>query len=182
MASSKLPAIPLPPQLKIVGGLLGVAVVVFVVIWLVNVVKGVTGGLVDALNRDPQKLVDSTTTNDGTNTADIEDSFKQNATTIAAAQYANMNVGFWSNTSESALFNPLGDLSGAQLQMVYAEFGIKDSKDLFAWYAGELSTTRWTGSYWTDDRVEGCTSYFDYCTEAGMMRALWLKSGLPLSF
>ena len=182
MASPKLPTTPIPPQFKVVGGLIGIAVVVFIVIWLANLLKGVAGGLIDALNRDPQKLVDSTTTQDGTSTEDIEDSFKGTAKGIADAQYTNLSVGFWTNTNEQALFNPLGDLNGAQLQMVYVEFGIRDGKDLFAWYAGELSTNLWTGLVWTDDRIEGCTSYVDNCTESDMMRAVWVKSGLPLSF
>ena len=137
---------------------------------------------------DFDAVVTNTTPEDGTTE---ENSWKPQAKIIADAQYMAMKGTF---TSDSSLFGGVVGLSGAQLQMVWAEFGLRDEFDLFGWYAGDLgdSLSIPIGAYtWSDygmtqaqGEALGCT-FWDGCsmwTEQQLMRAIWGKSGLPLSF
>jgi hypothetical protein len=64
---------------------------------------------------------------------------------------------------------------------VYREFDTRDGKTLFNFYAEELSTSL-IGMNYYEDGLDSCGSYFDNCNEAEFMRAIWNKSGLPLTF
>ena len=141
-------------------------------------------GLIDGVERfdtngNVQDTAENATPKDGTSVAAIEEEFANAAANYANAQYAAME-GY--GTDENALIFPLTNLTGAQLIMVYEAFGVKEGKNLFQWYSSELAGSSWTGLIYSDDNVEGCTSYWDECTELDIMRAIWDKSGLPITF
>ena len=133
--------------------------------------------------RQIDDVINATTPNDGSEIDDpsIQD-FEAEAKTLAQGQY-NAMKGF--GTNEQALFTPLLDLNGAQLCKVYQAYGVKQGKDLFGWYQDELGSSNWipfeSANLW-DESVEGCETYTDFCTETDAMRAIWNKSGLPLTF
>lgn len=110
-----------------------------------------------------------------------QNSFKATAKMIADGQFNAMDgVG----TDESNLFDPLLDLTGAELRQVFEEFGSRDGRTLFQWYrdelcAGGLDACVFTSFIYHDGRVPGCESYGDQCHELEFMRAIWQKSGLP---
>jgi hypothetical protein len=74
------------------------------------------------------------------------------------------------------------DFNGAQLREVYREYGQRRGLTLFETYQQKLDGFG-LGSYnYYDDRVQGCETYFDNCSEIDFARALWMKSGIPISF
>jgi len=157
-----------------------------------SVIRKFFVGVGDLFNTQPDKLVEETATNDGTDMTpnEIAD-FKRTAKQIADTQETNLNItNFFGvqDANEEALFNSLIHLNGAQLQQVYAEYGVRGGMDLFQAYANELDDSFFTGmdtfgfGYW-DDRVPGCNwDWLVNCNEAEFMRGIWQKSGLPVSF
>ena len=87
-----------------------------------------------------------------------------------------------SDPDESAIFNPLLDKNGAQLREIYREYGQRRGRTLFETYTLKLSDGLFQSFTYFDDRVEGCTNYFDDCREVEFTRAIWQKSGIPMSF
>ncbi len=138
---------------------------------------------------DPEELVQETPTQDGTQPIPSEiEAYQSTAQTIAQGQFVAMDM---TGTDEMGLFNGVVNLNGWQLQQVYAEYGIKQGKNLFEWYQSELGDGIFSGGvYWcgatglncTDGQVPGCESWSDNCYEADFMRAIWEKSGLPITF
>lgn len=129
------------------------------------------------LNPTVDNVVADTTPTDGTT---VQNSFASQATLIAQGQYAAMQGNM---TDETALFNALIPLNGAQLAMVFEKYGVKEGKNLFQWYADELCDSMFCGSLvWYNDAAPGCTGWLDSCYETEFMRALWQKSGIPVTF
>ena len=89
-------------------------------------------------------------------------------------------------TNESSMFNALQCLNGASLNKVYASFGARSyddvMMDLYGWFANELSDTIFVSGVWYNDCVPTCTSWWDSCYDLGYMRAIWIKSSIPVSF
>ena len=183
------------PGGPIIQGVVVLALLLVTYYVLRAVIKGIASGvetLIDPPAR-PEDLVDETPTADGTSMTEAEiEAFKPTAKSISESQYNAMQGA---GTDESALFSPLVNLNGAQLQQVFAEYGKKDSKNLFDWYASELADTDF-GSVWAyycgsgwgmtfdceDGQSPGCESYWDQCTEREFARSIWQKSGLPITF
>ena len=146
--------------------------------------KGISKALADLKTEKAiDDVVKNTTPTDGSeiDTPAIEE-FEARAKTLAQGQY-NAMKGF--GTNEEALFTPILPLNGAQLCKVYQAYGVKAGKDLFGWYADELGTSAWIpfeSNIVGHDLIEGCEAYTDMCTETDAMRAVWNKSGLPLTF
>jgi hypothetical protein len=167
------------------------AVLALVVYLLIRMVKkgfsNVVTGIGDALNTDAQDQLNSTTALDGTSmTADEIQAFKSTAKQVADSQeLALYETGFFgtADPDEDAIFRPLFDYNGAQLREIYKEYGQRNGKTLFETYQTKLNQDTMFSSlvYW-DDSAEGCTSYFDQCYEVDFARALWMKSGIPISF
>lgn len=178
------------PQGKKAFKILAISLLVLVGLWILKglferVSKKIQGFITQL---DFNQVVIDTPSLDGTTE---ENSWKPQAKIIADSQYMAM---LKTGTADSSLFGGVIGLSGAQLQMVWAEFGVRDDYDLFAWYAGDLgdSFSLPIGSYpWSDygmtqEQAEavGCT-FWDGCsfwTEQNLMRHIWEKSGLPLTF
>lgn len=116
---------------------------------------------------------------DDSSVEEIEESFQDEAFNFANAQYAAMEPY---GTDEETLMFPLTALSGAQLIMIYEAFGVRDGKNLFQWYASELDSWTVTGGVWYQENIEGCSTYFDNCSQIEAMRGIWVKSGLPITF
>ena len=153
------------------------------------VIKAVGKGFVEWLEsrRDDQDF-DDVVTNTPTQDATIkEEGFLPQARIIADSQEVAMDGA---GTADSTLFGGVVELNGAELQQVFAEFGTRQGENLFSWYAGDL------GGGFPDDPI-GMYSWSDYGmteaqgealgvgffdTEQELMRAIWRKSGLPLSF
>lgn len=125
-------------------------------------------------------LLDTTTPNDNSQ-GSVDNSFRPTARAIAESQLSNMQS---SGTDEEALFNAVLPLNGTQLRMVYEEFGQRQGKTLFQWYDEELCDSFTCGSLVYNDAQAGpdCDSYLDQCRETSFMRAIWQKSGLPITF
>ena len=92
-------------------------------------------------------------------------------------------------TNTGSIFAALECLNGASLNKVYASFGARpystllgsdDMRDLFGWFAGELEYG-WSGWYY-NDCVPTCTAFVDNCGELDYMRAIWVKSSIPVTF
>ena len=93
-------------------------------------------------------------------------------------------------TDTSAMFNSLQCLNGASLQLVYASFGMRDysagwgqqsgDRDLIGWFNGELEYG-WSNWYY-NDCVPSCSTFSDNCGELDYMRAIWMRSNIPLTF
>lgn len=163
----------------VVVAVFGFAVLAYLIYLLSKQLPTILSNL--AGDKTTKDLVNSSTTTDGTTVSDVNQggSFTAQAKTIADAQYNAMQGA---GTYEYTLYSGLEDLNGAQLQLVYQEFGKRDGKNLFEWYADELSTTTWFGGVWWSDKVPNCENYTDFCSEVEFMRELWKKSGLPLTF
>jgi len=166
------------------------AVLALVVYLLYRMVKkglsSVFVNISDALNTDVDEQLEVTETNDGTTmTVDEIEQFQPIAKAIADQQeQALYEEGFlgMSDPDESAIFNPLLDKNGAQLREIYREYGQRRGRTLFETYTLKLSDGLFQSFTYFDDRVEGCTNYFDDCREVEFTRAIWQKSGIPMSF
>jgi hypothetical protein len=183
------------PGGPIVQGVVVLALLLVTYYVLRAVIRGIGKGLGTLLDPpvNPQELVDETPTADNTDlTEDEEDAFALTAQSIAQSQYNAMQG---TGTDETALFSSIVNLNGSQLQQVFAEYGIKEGKNLFDWYASELADTQlgsvysyYCGSGWgasfdcEDGQSAGCESWFDQCTERDFARSIWQKSGLPITF
>lgn len=177
------------PGGPIVQALVVIAFLLIAYYVLRAVVKAVGKGVNQLINPpvNPQELVDETPTTDGTDmTEPEEDAFDTTAQTIAQSQY-NAMAGW--GTNETALFQGLVNLNGVELQQVFAAYGIKDGKNLFEWYADELSDNIFTSGVWWCDgdwcppaNTPGCDSWSDDCRDRSFMRSIWQKSGLPITF
>ena len=112
-----------------------VTIVLAIIFFLVRaIVKNIGGTITEFFdNQNLQQIVDNTATVDGTDFANNseENAFKPQARNIADAQYMAMAGG---GTNETQLYTGLIDLNGAQLQLVFAEYGNKDGYNLFDWY------------------------------------------------
>jgi hypothetical protein len=179
------------PGGPIVQGVVVLALLLVMYYVLRAVIRGV-GNAVETLldpRVNPEELVDETPTADNTDLTETEeDAFALTAKSIAEGQYNAMKG--W-GTNETALFNGLLNLNGGQLQAVYEEYGIKEGKNLFEWYADELGSGPLSSLVWycgtggldcEDAQVEGCEAWIDNCYEADFMRSIWQKSGLPITF
>ena len=103
-----------------------------------------------------------------------DENFKPVATNIAGRLFQAMEGG---GTDETALYEPLEKLTGAELRYVFEAFGIREDKDLFQWFDDELNDN--SGWYVvSSDNIEGCTSWWDQCSEREAMVSIWKKSGL----
>ena len=166
------------------------AVLALVVYLLYRMVKkglsNVFVGISDALNTDVNEQLEVTETNDGTTMTVAElEQFQPIAKAIADQQeQALYEEGFlgMADPDESAIFMPLLDKNGAQLREIYREYGQRRGRTLFETYSLKLSDGLFQSFTYYDDRVEGCTSYFDDCREVEFARAVWQKSGIPMSF
>ncbi len=183
-----------------------VVVVLALIYWLIKSVAKSIGGNISEFfeEQNLQQIIDNTPTIDGTDFENNseENSFKPQARIIADAQYQAMLGG---GTNETQLYVGLLPLNGAQLQMVFAEFGTKDGYNLFEWYAGDISdfyAVQFNNSellygidyddianYVATHGMDKGTMTFlgmgeDHWTisERQLMTAIWEKSGLPLTF
>jgi hypothetical protein len=183
-----------------------VIVVLALIYWLIKSVAKSIGGQVSDFfeEQNLQQIVENTATIDGTDFENNseENAFKPQARIIADAQYQAM-AG--SGTNETQLYIGLLPLNGAQLQMVFAEFGNKDGYNLFEWYAGDISD--WYSVQFNNSEVLYGIDYDDIAnyvathgndkgtvtfmgmgeehwtiSERQLMLAIWEKSGLPLTF
>ena len=182
---------------KIPGGPIVQAIVVIAILTILyfvlkGVVKGISRTVTNLANPspNPQDIVDETPTADGTEaTEEEEDAFAVTASQIAGAQYNAMEG---TGTDEAALFTSLVNLNGTQLQQVFAAYGKKGGRNLFEWYADELTDNPvlspvyfcggFAGLDCEDGQVPGCESYWDSCQEREFMRSIWQKSGIPITF
>jgi len=126
-----------------------------------------------------EDTAEGATPTDGSSVEEIAESFQDEAFNFANSQYASMEPY---GTDEETLMYPLTSLTGAQLVMVYEAFGVRDGKNLFQWYASELDSWTLTGGVWYEESIEGCSTYFDNCSQIEAMRGIWAKSGLPITF
>jgi len=163
------------------GGAVAISIAGFAVLaYLIYLLSKQLPTLISQLTGDKtvKDVVESSTTTDGTTVIDEENTFEAEAKTIADGQYNAMQG---KGTYEQSLYSGVSNLNGAQLQLVYQAFGKRDGKTLFEWYADELCDNFFCG-YWYQDTVPNCTTWSDNCTELEFMRAIWQKSGLPLTF
>jgi len=137
-------------------------------------------GITNTLGSTVDDLLVTTTPNDNSG-GTVNNSFRPTARAIANSQLSNMSG---SGTDEDALFNAVLPLNGEQLRMVYEEFGQRSGKTLFEWYDEELCDSWTCGSLVYNDAQAGpnCDTYLDQCRETSFMRAIWQKSGLPITF
>jgi hypothetical protein len=183
-----------------------VTIVLAIIFFLIRAIAKNIGGSINDFfaNQNLQQVVNNTPTIDGTDfeNSSEENAFKPQARIIADAQYMAMAGG---GTNETQLYTGLLDLNGAQLQMVFAEYGEKDGYNLFDWYSGDISD--WYSVQWNNSEVIYGVSYEDIApyvashgkdkgtlswfqggddawliSERALMRAIWEKSGLPLTF
>ena len=181
---------------KVPGGPIvqGVVVLAFLLVSYLIVralIRGVSNVADSIVNPpvNPSDLVDETPTADDTEMDEVEvDAFALTAQTIAQNQYNALNQ---SNVDEAALFMPLLNLNGTQLQAVFDAYGNRGGKNLFNWYADKLDSGMftslvyycgWMGIDCEDGQVPGCETWFDNCYERDFMRSIWQKSGLPITF
>jgi hypothetical protein len=172
------------PFTSIKRGTIRTIVLVVLLIVLIILIRRGFNGLREIFvsikdQRQIDDLLNATTPTDGSeiDTPAIEQ-FEAEAQTLAQGQY-NAMKGF--GTNEEGLFVPITELNGAQLCKVYQAYGIKEGKDLFGWYQDELASSTLINVV-TYDKIEGCETYADFCSEIDAMRSVWSKSGLPLTF
>ena len=164
-----------------------IAVVVYIAFRLLSkTAKGIGTAIEDLFNLNVGQTLENTESQDGTTMTDAEiQAFKAEAKAIADGQEQALNeTGFlgMSDPNEEAIFNPLLDLNGAQLREVYSEYGVRQGRTLFEEYQAKLSGSIFGSLNYYDERVEGCTSYFDNCSEVEFARGIWKKSGIPTTF
>jgi hypothetical protein len=93
-------------------------------------------------------------------------------------------------TETNSLMSSLECLNGASLNKIYAAFGVRPynsygtttDRDLYGWFAGELSNAPFVTLVYYNACVDGCTSYWDQCKELTYMRTIWSRSSIPVSF
>ena len=105
--------------------------------------------------------------------------FKSEARLIADGLFQAMDG---TGTAESNLYNALIPLSGWQLQEVAEAYGTKEGMNLFQWFQDELSDNQIPTNLAWDERVVGCETIWDGCSELDLMRKIWAKSGITLPF
>jgi hypothetical protein len=183
-----------------------VTIVLALIFFLVRAIARNIGGTITNFfeEQNLQQIVDNTPTIDGTDFENNseENAFKAQARVIADAQYQAMAGG---GTNETQLYTGLLNLNGAQLQLVFSEYGKKDGYNLFEWYSGDISD--WYSVQWNNSEIIYGLTYEDIApyvathgkdkgempfwaggsegwgiSERALMRAIWEKSGLPLTF
>ena len=177
-----------------------VVLVLAVIYWILKKFMGNIGEGIENWrdDRNTQEVCNNTPTIDGTTmTTSERNAFKPQAKIIADQQHSALSVTtFWiPNTDENAVYNGIIDLNGAQLQMVWCEFGYIDDMDLFTWYAQDFSNTMVVtnynvGSYGlTEEQVLPYATSHGVVNDASwnigeenLLKAIWEKSGLPLGF
>lgn len=157
----------------------GVIVVLVIVLYVVAQKLGLIPEDRYDTKNNVEETAEGAVPTDGSSVAEIEESFQDEAFNFANSQYAAMEPY---GTDEETLMYPLTALTGAQLVMVYQAFGVRDGKNLFQWYASELDSWTLTGGVWFEESIEGCSGYFDNCSQIEAMRGIWAKSGLPITF
>lgn len=175
---------------RLVPTIVTYAVIALVIYFLVRLIrKGVSEffqGVGDFLNTDANEQLEVTEAEDGTSLTEAEQqAFEPVAKQVADSQEnALYQTGIFGqeNPDEEALFMPLLDYNGAQLREIYREYGQRRGKTLFEAYQEKLSSGLFETMIYYDERVEGCESYFDQCTEVSFARGIWQKSGIPISF
>ena len=140
-------------------------------------------------------------TSDPTDASEPDENFGATALAIADSQYAELTS--WSQ-DELAMMNQLQNYDGAQLQQIFEAFGARlydggifggpdTYMNLFQFYAAELDNSTvygqaidldWSGlnEDWRPTDIPACDGLFEVCTEKQAMRAIWWRSGLPLTF
>ena len=127
-----------------------------------------------------------------------EDDFASQALAIADAQYQELNQY---SQDEYGMMASLMPLDGGQLVQVFEQFGARlyeptfgDSTylNLFQWYQMKLDNSNlwgqsiqldWSGvpEEWVPTDIPSCGGG-GLCTEKEAFRAIWWRSGLPLTF
>ena len=160
-----------------------IALAVFLV-WFVGYLRREIGGIFTSARRERNvdRMIENTPTQDGTSMTNSErNAYKPQARVIAdRLQEAMSGAG----TAEQTIWTSLCGLNGAELQVVFSEYGIRDDEDLFSWFANDLSDNFLT-TYLPDDdgcKEVVCSGEGLMCTEIEAMRNLWQKSGIPITF
>lgn len=182
-----------------------VTIVLAIVFYIVRAIAKNLGGAIGEFfeEQNLQQIVENTPTQDGTdfeNNAE-ENAFRPQARIIADSQEQALDV--WYGTNETQLYQGLIPLNGAQLQLVFEEFGTRQGSNLFEWYAGDLSDSSFSiindlnyGQYGLNyEDIEPYIASHGQVTggvflvgegwaisERQLMLAIWEKSGLPLTF
>mgnify|MGYP003153418754 CR=1 FL=1 len=182
-----------------------VVVVLALIYWLLKTIaKGVGGQISEFFeNQNLAQIVENTPTQDGTDFENNseENAFRPQARVIADAQEQAMDV--WYGSNETQLYQGILPLNGAQLQMVFEEFGTRQGANLFEWYAGDISDSSFSiindlnyDSYGLNyEDIEPYIASHGQVTggvflvgegwaisERQLMIAIWEKSGLPITF
>jgi hypothetical protein len=128
----------------------------------------------------------------------IDEDFASQALAIADAQYQELNQY---SQDEYGMMASLMPLEGGQLVQVFEQFGARlyeptfgDSTylNLFQWYQMKLDNSNlwgqsiqldWEGvpEEWIPTDIPSCGGG-GFCTEKEAFRAIWWRSGLPLTF
>lgn len=123
------------------------------------------------------------TPNDNSTLLDPDTITNSEAGIIADQLQFNMD-GF--GTQEDEMFNALQCLNGASLKKIYNEFGQRNydgtMMGLFGWFSQELSNSLFSSGVFYNDCVPECDGYWDNCYALTYMRAIWIKSGIQITF
>lgn len=128
--------------------------------------------------------VDNSTPND-------PDTITENEANLIANNLQNYMSG--AGTETGSLMSTLECLNGASLNKVYAAFGSRvypavywweddSDRDLFGWFAADLSDATFVTQVYWSECVDGCNSYWDLCKELTYMRNIWQRSSIPITF
>ena len=131
----------------------------------------------------------------------VSPEFESTAMAVADAQYAELTSY---SQDEYAMMAQLNQYDGAQLQQIFDAFGARlydggffgddTYMNLFGFYAEELDnsilygqeiTLDWdeVNPEWRPTDIEDCSGLITGgCTEKQAFRAIWWRSGLPLTF
>ena len=174
---------------KVLIKVLLLLLILFVVYSLIKKIKWKPSKTESEVNDYIQNELPNTTPVDNSSSSDPETISQSEADLIANNLQVYMD-GVGTNTS--SLMSALECLNGASLNKVYASFGVRSydagfwqgasDRDLFGWFAGELENTPFTSLVYFNDCVPTCSSYMDQCMEADYMRAIWVKSSIPITF
>lgn len=167
----------------IVAAIALIALAVFLV-WFVGYLRRNIGGIFSAARRERNvdRMIENTPTQDGTVMTNSErNAYKPQARVIADRLQEAMDGA---GTASQTIWTSLCGLNGAELQVVFSEYGVRDDEDLFSWFANDLSDNWFTSDLPDDDGCEEvvCSDAGAICTEIEAMRNLWQKSGIPITF
>ncbi len=187
-----------------VGIGVGLAVLVILLIVRKDVLRWLSGedaplvSQEDATTQVEDVLADADPVDDSVPT----DEFAATAMAVADSQYQELTS--WSQ-DEYAMMAQLQSYDGAQLQQIFEAFGARlydggifggedTYMNLFGFYAEELDNSLIYGNeitldwddvpeQWRPTNMEDCSGIITGgCTEKQAFRAIWWRSGLPLTF